>query len=80
MIYMFICMFVHVLYPKNLLHFVVAVSLVYGLRDVDNAFYDAEINAKLVGQARLRIEGHVSGLQHSIRNSFILYFTSVPLL
>jgi hypothetical protein len=38
MIYMFIYMFVRVLYPKNLLHFAVAVALlrvVYGLRDAE---------------------------------------------
>jgi hypothetical protein len=32
--------------------------LVREMKRDNNAFYDAEINAKLVGQARFRIEGH----------------------
>ena len=38
MTYMFIFVFVRILYPKNLLHFVVAVALlrvVYGLRNAE---------------------------------------------
>ena len=73
MIYMIIFMFVRVLYPENLLHFAVAVvfetegrrarppivsSRVHEMKRCNNAFYDAEGNAKLVGHARFRVESH----------------------
>ena len=98
MIYMYIFMFVRVLYPKNLLHFAMAITVwrvVYGLRDAEvavlglhwlvhemkvgyNAFYDAEINAKLVAQARFRIEGHPFW-NYNTRYAILSYFTSLPL-
>lgn len=46
------------------------------VRGMKRAFYDAEVTGRLVGQARFRIEGHPFWvkLQHTMRNSFILYF------